>query len=51
MYTEAEAVINPAGVRQFVSQKGVQASVTAAAAAVSVTFILLPETQLLEKSM
>lgn len=50
MCTEAEAVINPVGVRPFVSQKGAQASETAAAAAVSVTLVLLPETQLLEKA-
>lgn len=50
MYTEVEAVTNSAGVGLFVSQKGVQASATAAAAAVSVMFVLLPETQLLEKS-
>lgn len=50
MYAEVEAEINPAGVRPFVSQKGAQASATAAAAAVSVTFLSLPETQLLEKS-
>lgn len=50
MYTEVAAVINPAEVGSFVSRKEVQVSATAAAAAVSVTFILLPETQLLEKS-
>lgn len=50
MHTEVEAVINPTGVGPFVSQKGVQASATAAVAAVSVTFVLLPETQLVEKS-
>lgn len=50
VYTEVEAVINPAGVKPFVSQKGAQASETASAAAVSVTLVLLPETQLLEKA-
>lgn len=50
VYTEVAAVLNPAMVGSVVSQNGVQVSTTVSAAALSVTFTLLPETQILEKS-
>lgn len=50
MFTEVKALINPAVVESAVSQNRVWVSAAIAAAALSDTFVLLPETQTLENS-